>query len=195
MQVHSLNRFGGPWSSGPQDHPWSNYGRLLRGETDPLVDPVFFRLFWCRSGHPKDKYRLFVEEAMYKPEVITERQLYDALLGATRPESRHLSQNETHNFVCCTRVPLTDPLSSIWPSLLYNPSGRDPGSWGAGYEKGHWVISVLNRFPDSREGLAGFGQKIGRCDPGAKDTLSSRGKSRLFRASGPSRPCAKHHEF
>jgi len=27
--------------SRPEDYPWSNYGRLIRGDPDPLVDPRF----------------------------------------------------------------------------------------------------------------------------------------------------------
>ena len=61
----------------PEDYPWSNYGRLLRAEADPLVDPsMLLGYFGMDISKQREKYRLFVEENIQKPEAVTERVLY-----------------------------------------------------------------------------------------------------------------------
>jgi len=72
----------------------SNYGRLLRGETDPLVDPGFLLGYFGADPAPKDKYRLFVEEAMYKLKSLPNASSTDALLGLPGPESRQPVPNK-----------------------------------------------------------------------------------------------------
>jgi putative transposase len=60
----------------PEDYPWSNYSRLIRGEPDGLVDPQFLLDYFM--GDPsarREKYKRFVEEGMIQPEPITESAL------------------------------------------------------------------------------------------------------------------------
>lgn len=61
----------------PEGYAWSNYGRLMRGEPDPLVDPSFlFGYFGQDTALQRVKYRQFVEEMIHKQERITEKVLY-----------------------------------------------------------------------------------------------------------------------
>jgi REP element-mobilizing transposase RayT len=58
----------------PEDYAWSNYGRLVRGEADPFVDPsLLLGYFGSEVGKQREKYRRYVEEGLSKPEVVTER--------------------------------------------------------------------------------------------------------------------------
>jgi REP element-mobilizing transposase RayT len=61
----------------PEDYPWSNYGRLIRGEADPLVDPRFLLGYFLGEdrGRQREKYRRFVEAGLEKPETVTEHAL------------------------------------------------------------------------------------------------------------------------
>lgn len=60
----------------PEDYAWSNYGRLIRGEADPLVDPVMLLGYFGNDiSKQREKYRLYVEENLEKPELVTERVL------------------------------------------------------------------------------------------------------------------------
>ena len=59
-----------------EDFPWSNYGRLIRGEPDPLVDPKFLLdYFGNDSAIQRQKYYRFVEEGMRKAESINDKVL------------------------------------------------------------------------------------------------------------------------
>jgi putative transposase len=60
----------------PEDYAWSNYKRLISGEADPLVDPGFLLgYFGPNVAQQREKYRLFVEDMIHKPEPITEKVL------------------------------------------------------------------------------------------------------------------------
>lgn len=61
----------------PEDYPWSNYGRLIRGETDSITEPtVLLGYFGQDTNQQRARYRLFVEDNLTKPEAITERVLW-----------------------------------------------------------------------------------------------------------------------
>ena len=58
----------------PEEYIWSNFGRLIRGEPDPLVEPGVLLDFFGRDAESqREKYRRFVEEAIGKNEPVTER--------------------------------------------------------------------------------------------------------------------------
>ena len=58
----------------PEDYAWSNYGKLIRGEADPLVDSRFLLDYFGRDmGMQRETYRLYVQSALEKPEPITDR--------------------------------------------------------------------------------------------------------------------------
>lgn len=58
----------------PEDYAWSNYGRLIRGETDPMVDPAFLLEYFGEDpSEQREEYRQFVEDGLNSPETVTER--------------------------------------------------------------------------------------------------------------------------
>ncbi len=61
----------------PEEYAWSNYGRLIRLERDPLVKNDFLLGFF---GETLDQqvahYKRFVEEGLNKPELISDETLY-----------------------------------------------------------------------------------------------------------------------
>ena len=61
----------------PQDFPWSDYPRLIKGEGDPLVESQFLLGYFGRDiALQREKYRLFVEDGISKQEPVTEKALY-----------------------------------------------------------------------------------------------------------------------
>lgn len=63
--------------SKPEDYPWSNYGKLIRGEPDRLSDPSFLLGYFGKDAdRQRMGYRGFVESVMGKSEPITQRELY-----------------------------------------------------------------------------------------------------------------------
>jgi putative transposase len=61
----------------PEDYAWSNYGRLIRGEADPLVEPAtLLSYFGQNTDQQRGKYRGFVEEGLAKPEIISDKALW-----------------------------------------------------------------------------------------------------------------------
>ena len=63
--------------SNPGDYPWSNYGKLIRGEPDRIADPSFLLgYFGKETAIQRQRYQDFVESLISKPEVISERVLY-----------------------------------------------------------------------------------------------------------------------
>jgi len=60
----------------PEEYPWCSYGRLVRGESDPLVDPSFLLGYFGKEPTgQRRRYQEFVESMMGKVEPITERAL------------------------------------------------------------------------------------------------------------------------
>jgi putative transposase len=61
----------------PEEYPWSNYGHLIRGEIDPIVDPGFLLEYFGDEIHQQVAgYKRFVEDRLDKPEPITLQALY-----------------------------------------------------------------------------------------------------------------------
>jgi putative transposase len=61
----------------PEDYPWASYGRVVRGEADPLVDPRFILgYFGPDTARQREKYRAFVEEKINAAPLITEKALW-----------------------------------------------------------------------------------------------------------------------
>jgi len=81
----------------PEDYAWSNYGRLIRGELDPLVDPNFLLgYFGQETTQQREKFRQFVEDMIDKPERITDCVLRRMRFWGSPPNQyiirRHVSQ-------------------------------------------------------------------------------------------------------
>ena len=77
----------------PEDFPWSNYGRLIRGQIDPLVEPEFLlEYFGPEAARRRENYQRFVEEAIKKPEPVTEDILYRMRFWGSPPKEFNLSQ-------------------------------------------------------------------------------------------------------
>ena len=82
----------------PEDYPWSNYRSILRGTQDPITDSSFLLGYFGKElEKQRSAYRRFVEDAMYKPEPITERILFRMRYWARSPaflnRQPSLSQN------------------------------------------------------------------------------------------------------
>ena len=60
----------------PEEYAWSNYGRLIRGEPDSLADTRFLLDYFIGGpAEKRQKYKMFVEDLLGKPEPITEQVL------------------------------------------------------------------------------------------------------------------------
>ncbi len=60
----------------PEDYPWSNYGRLIRGETDPLVDSSqVLGYFGIDPVEQRRRYKQFVEDLINKPGYMSDKAL------------------------------------------------------------------------------------------------------------------------
>jgi putative transposase len=61
----------------PEEYDWSNYGKLIRGERDPLVDPqLLLGYFQGGAESPIENYKRFVEDMIQRPEPITQEVLH-----------------------------------------------------------------------------------------------------------------------
>lgn len=60
----------------PEDYAWCDYGRLVRGETDALVDhTLLLSHFGATPGRERERYKQHVEEQLKKQELVTQRVL------------------------------------------------------------------------------------------------------------------------
>jgi putative transposase len=60
----------------PEEYAWSNYGRLIRGEQDSVVEPgELLNYFGAERQQQLNGYRRYVEERMSQPEIVTEQKL------------------------------------------------------------------------------------------------------------------------
>src|SRR5207302_1481711 len=58
----------------PEDYAWSNYRSIMRGQSDPLADSSFLLGHFGKDpAEQRSTYCRFVEDALHKPEPITER--------------------------------------------------------------------------------------------------------------------------
>jgi len=57
----------------PEDYAWSNYGRMIRGETDRLADPArLLSYFGDEPAIQRKNYQRYVEENLNEPELVTD---------------------------------------------------------------------------------------------------------------------------
>jgi len=61
----------------PEDYPWSSYRSTILGIPDTLGDPSFVLGYFGKDvDRQREAYRRFVEDAIQKPEAITEKVLW-----------------------------------------------------------------------------------------------------------------------
>jgi putative transposase len=61
----------------PEEYPWTDYGKLIRGERDPVVDSRFLLDYFGETPREQvEAYQRFVEDDRLKPEPVSQAALY-----------------------------------------------------------------------------------------------------------------------
>jgi len=71
----------------PEAYAWSDYGNLVRGEANPLVDSTFLLDYFGRDvSQQRINYQRYVEEDQLKKELVTEKVLHRMRFWGKPPE-------------------------------------------------------------------------------------------------------------